>query len=441
MVYGCSTEQANPPGSGASDEIGTQASDQRGVEVSGSPAPAGACDTTAAPGTLLQRVQLPWYAIGNSFSTNPAGEVAFSSQVAVGMNPDGSPILASGVTRLDAALNHVYDYLHGSVVALDAAGNAYVAGGFTEATDFGTGVMTPQGNIDAFVVKLSPTGEVLAVYDLEDCGSNVGDIAISADGRIAISGAEMGTVVLDANGDETFRSDAHGKLAFDAAGNLVIGGSYIGTLPGTSLSTNGAADANGFVMKLDAQGSLVFAHQYGDGALPVDVGGYGGFVTVSEPTEQMISDVAVGPDGNVHAIGTFYRQMQLNGVTAKEGSAFPSGTQYGTFFAQLDAAGNTVTEGPLAPANGGLLLSRSIAVSATGVEAISSNTPGNAQGPFAYPQLWVSGMPGFSLGNFTGYPGFGMGVGFDACGNVLWADNHNEPSILDSHTFISRLAN
>jgi hypothetical protein len=422
VTYGCASDSKDPPAGGQTDEIGAQASDQHGVEVSGSPAPSGACSTTAAPGTVLQRVQLPLGSIGTSFSTNASGDVAFNFVKAIGFDRD------TGVTRLDANLDHVFDYPHGDVVALDAEGNAYVAGGFSAPTDFGTGVITPAGNIDVFVAKLSPTGEVLAVYVLPDCGDGVSDIAVSADGRIAVSGSAMGTVVLDANGDVIFRVELGGKLAFTPDGNLVVG---------ATLKAAGAADTDAFVVELDAAGNTVFSHQYTDAALPVDVGGYGGFVTVTEPTDQEITDVAVSANGQIGVAGTFFRQMSIGGMTAREGSAFPSGSQLGTFTVVLDAAGNELAGGEGQAVNLGLSRNGAIALTATGQLVVSSNSPGNAQGPFAYPELHGAGI---NIGNGAGIAGFGLGVGFDACGNVLWADQHNEPSILDAHSFISRIA-
>src|SRR3954464_11857617 len=57
VTYGGASDSKDPPAGGQTDEIGAQASDQHGVEVSGSPAPRVAGSTTAAPGTVPQRVQ------------------------------------------------------------------------------------------------------------------------------------------------------------------------------------------------------------------------------------------------------------------------------------------------------------------------------------------------------------------------------------------------
>ena len=75
---------------------------------------------------------------------------------------------------------------------------------------------------------------------------------------------------------------------------------------------------------------------------------------------------------------------------------------------------------------------------------VSSNTPGDAQPPFAFPQLVEyaagTGAVTMSLGNGTGFLGFGLGVGVDGCGNAYWASFANEPSLLDPHTFLAQVA-
>jgi hypothetical protein len=84
-----------------------------------------------------------------------------------------------------------------------------------------------------------------------------------------------------------------------------------------------------------------------------------------------------------------------------------------------------------------------IAVDARGNIVYSANTTGNSQGPFAYPQLTKlepTGTTVFSLGNGTGIAGYGAGVAVDGCGNVLWAEYSNEPSLNDAHTFLNKLA-
>ena len=45
-----------------------------------------------------------------------------------------------------------------------------------------------------------------------------------------------------------------------------------------------------------------------------------------------------------------------------------------------------------------------------------------------------------SLGNDTAPAGYGLGVAIGACGDIVWANFATVPSLLDAHTFLSRIA-
>lgn len=415
------------------DDASVQSTAGEQHDATGTPAPGEMCPVSSAPGTVLARTARTTQPDGRELVTNAAGEVAFLTSV------------PAGIAKLDAALNELYTYPHGSAVALDAAGNAYVAGGFGAPADFGLGVVTPTGNVDTFLVVLSPSGEVTSVRDLEIlCGDGVSDVAVAADGRIALSGTAMGTVVLEsASGDVTFQSAASGELAFDAAGDLVIGGSFRGRLDlggGTVLVAGASDDVDGFVAKLDVTGDVLFAATFGDAALPVEVGGFQQDVVVTAPTPQRVVDVAVGPTGDVAIVGTYELEMSLDGQTLRTGSLFPSGTQVGTFVARLDDAGAVAFGTDAGPVNAAAPAA-AVALGAADHLAVSANEPGNAQPPFSYPTLTVrdaDGAPSVQIGD--GASGYGLGVAFDRCGNVLWASYQNDPSLLDPHSFLTLVA-
>jgi len=421
-----------------------------------------ACAAAGAPGTVEARVQLGSRSYAAVLASNAAGDVAYTvANDTIGFD-DSGPIYAEGVVRLDADLHVRFSYPHGRVVALDAAGNAYVAGSFSAPVDLGGGqVIQPIGAVDTFLTKLSPTGDVLFARSLALCGAGIESIAVARDGRIAVSGDALGTVVLDARGDAIRELGFAGQLAFDSAGNLIVGGSFAGTLDlggGHVLATAGAADVDGFVAKVDSAGHAVFGLQIGDAALPVQVGGFG---EVATPRTQAVAGVAIGPNDDIAIIGNYLYEMSLFGVTLTTPPSFPSGGMAGTFLAQLSASGAVVRSQQLASINasrpiGGTQLrspyaatgvlrlpGTPIAVDAQGNIVFSANTTGNSQGPFAYPQLsklTPAGTLIFSLGNGTGIAGYGAGVAVDGCGNVLWAEYKNEPSLNDAHTFLTKLA-
>lgn len=416
MLFCACTVPGVHDGLGGDDDIDTGTTS--GVPASdGSNATPGMCAVTGAPGTIVQQVQLAPDAGLAVLVADPTGGLAYAG-------PDG-------IVRLAPDLTVRFRYPYGSTVALDAHGNAFVAGSFSEPTDFGTGTLTPTGNINTFLVELSPTGEVLFAKALDQCGDGVEAIAVARDGRIAISGAAMGTVVTDAYGTIELTEDVSGKLAFTSDGTLVVGGS---------------SGDDALVSAFDATGHPVYAVRLGD------AGGEG-------PDVQTIVGVAAGPQGRVAIVGAFRAQMDLFGTTVRALTSFPSGRIAGTFVAVLDTAGEPVfaVQGTDVNSNvrfGGVLVTgptgvdrqpgTPIVVDGSGDVVVSSDQPGNAQPPFAYPQLTryaaATGAVTLSLGNVTGPIGAGLGVALDACGDAVWAAFENVPSILDPHTLLSRVA-
>ena len=103
------------------------------------------------------------YVTGYTVSTNfPATAGAFDTSLnyrdafAVKLNPAGSGLVYA--TYLGGI-----DFEDGYAIAVDVAGSAYVTG-YTDSTDFPTtpgAFDTSYGNVDAFVVKLNPTGSGL----------------------------------------------------------------------------------------------------------------------------------------------------------------------------------------------------------------------------------------------------------------------------------------
>jgi hypothetical protein len=148
------------------------------------------------------------------------------------------------ITKLNASGGFVWAKSIGSIgidkgltITTDAAGNIYVAGTFFGTADFNPGVginnLTSTGDADVFVLKLDAAGNYLWAKQLG------------------------GTLI-----------DVVSSIALDAAGNILLGGSFqgtsdfdpsSGTLPLTSV---GSYDV--FLLKLNTAGDLVWAKQAGD---------------------------------------------------------------------------------------------------------------------------------------------------------------------------------
>ena len=132
----------------------------------------------------------------------------------------------------------------GAGVAVDAQGNAYLAGS-TDAAGFPAG--SGAGNADAFVVKLNPAGSAL-VYGTLLGGSGADratGLAIDSAGNAVVSGSTAST-------DFPATADAEPKR-FAGSPCLLTAGTPFGYPPLVTL----CGDA--FAAKLDATGSVVYA--------------------------------------------------------------------------------------------------------------------------------------------------------------------------------------
>jgi len=190
-------------------------------------------------------------------------------------------------------------------LAIDATGNVYVAGGYTGATNLGTGPLASAGGYDAFAAKIGADGTTLAAIRLGGAADDIArGVAIDAHGSAIVAGVfgatvdfGAGTVKALGDGDafvtkrgpslENVWTRAYGgsgedqaaSVACDSAGNVVVAGFFeqqmtVGTTPFTSA---GARDA--FLLKLDSSGRNVFSKHFGamenDEALGVAVDGFG----------------------------------------------------------------------------------------------------------------------------------------------------------------------
>jgi hypothetical protein len=245
---------------------------------------------------------------------------------------------------------------HGTGIAVDGSGNV-VSAGFT-ATLTSTGAWTANG---FEVHKYSPTGAVVWSKRIDDYGGEADSVATDTAGNVYLCGQFSGTV--DFNPDPHKTNYASGSpvvsggggvngyvleltaagafgwvspfvaktsevagsgvgcndLALDAAGDVVIGGTYRGQddfnpsptidyrLP--NISTN-----DGYVAKLSSRGSLMWATPLGGAS---------------------VQSLAVDTSGSVYAVGTFSQVFT-------PGFGFPAVTSNGredVFVTKLTASG------------------------------------------------------------------------------------------------------
>jgi Beta-propeller repeat len=154
-------------------------------------------------------------------------------------------------------------------MAVDASGNAYVAG-HTDGTLVDN---TSVGGSDAFIAKYDTHG---AVQWMRQFGTTAADyvyaMAVDAGGNAYVAGTTEGVsndvfiaqvdssgAVLSIQTLGTAAFDAANAVAVDSSGDVYVAGQTSGTFAGNTA----AGDYDGFVAKLSAGGSLQWVRQFG----------------------------------------------------------------------------------------------------------------------------------------------------------------------------------
>lgn len=186
------------------------------------------------------------------------------------------------------------DFAQGA--AMDADGNAVLAGSFNGKVDLGSGELS--GNNNLFLSRYSPSGEPLwsKSYGIDQEFDSITGTAVSPDGNIYLTGR--------------------------AGGSLNFGGGALA--PGQWQTM--------FVAKLDSSGKAAWAR---------------GFSTVNYIESR---DIAIDGKGNTFIMGSFSGDVDLGGG--------PLGNfdSYGYYIAKFDANGKFAWSKGYAPQNGGLYI-------------------------------------------------------------------------------------
>lgn len=183
---------------------------------------------------------------------------------------------------------------YGERISADTSGNVIVAGSFQGTLDFGVGGnLVSTGGFDSFVAKLDPSGTPLWSIGYGGVGDEKSpDVAVDSAGDVFIASAFVGTVSLggatltsaggndfllaklDPNGKHVWSKrfgDAKDQVALtgprvsvDAAGNVVMSGGFAGTmdLGGGPLVSVGEDDV--FVAKFNPDGKHMWSRRFGD---------------------------------------------------------------------------------------------------------------------------------------------------------------------------------
>ncbi len=198
-------------------------------------------------------------------------------------------------------------------LAVDAEGNSYQVGFFTENIQFGNTTLVSQGRSDAFVAKLSAAGTwdwAVAVGGADS--DNAAGVVIDAAGRIFVGGsfsnqARFGAVALTSQGSTDvfvaqisplgtwqWATAAGGSgldracaLATSATGEVVVGGQFAetATFGSSQLVSQGGGDA--FVARLTPTGAWQWA------------------IGAGSPENDETSALATNAAGDIYATGYF----------------------------------------------------------------------------------------------------------------------------------------
>jgi hypothetical protein len=306
------------------------------------------------------------------------------------LNPTGSALVYS--TYLGGNSNDV-----GHDIAVDASGNAYIAG-FTSSTNFPTTLGAFQttyggGIVNAFVTKLNPTGSALAYSTYLGTSENYGyGIAVDASGNAYVAGLTSSTNFPTTLG--TFQTtNGGGRDAFvtklNPAGSALVYSTYLG----------GSLQDYGYNIGVDASGNAYVAGSTSSTNFPTtpgafqttDGGGNDAYVTKLNPTgSALVYSTYLG--GNSYDDGTGIG-VDASGNAYVAGSTsstnFPTtpgtfqttygGGSYDVYVAKLNPAGSALTYstylgGNSQDINSGIVLDASSNVYVTGSTS-SSNFP------------------------------------------------------------------
>jgi hypothetical protein len=215
--------------------------------------------------------------------TNPASGPTIDAFLAK-YSSSGSPVWSKslGGNSSDAA----------NGVATDSSGNVVVTGYQASSTvDYGAGLLPNRGVTDIFLAKYSPTGGYLWAKTIGGTGADSGAAtAVDSAGNVFATGNIDGTSGVDFGGGALFSAGAKdvflvkyspvgghvwskrfggtgydfgAAVAVDSAGNVVVAGTFDGTidLGGGQLTTAGDRDI--FVAKFSSTGQHIWSKRFG----------------------------------------------------------------------------------------------------------------------------------------------------------------------------------
>ncbi len=285
------------------------------------------------------------------------------------------------VAKFDANGNHLWVQRFGSsaedaanAVAVDAAGNVAVTGSFSGRALFGTAMLSSyNGSPDMFLVKLLPTGQLAwPAKRFGNSGIDSGNgIAFDAGGNILLTGAFMGPtdfgggnlaglgggdivlVKFSSAGAHVWSKQIGGTaddvafaVATDAAGNAVVTGYVQGAVNFGGGATASAGSLDSFVAKYASDGSHQWSRRLGGANAEQGLGiatNGNGDVLVVGAFQGTV-DFGTGPLASAGSWDVFVAKYTAGGTPLWSKRYGSSGDDYG-YAAAFDASGSVTVTG------------------------------------------------------------------------------------------------
>ncbi|WP_394830496.1 hypothetical protein LVJ94_28725 [Pendulispora rubella] len=317
-----------------------------------------------------------------------------------------------GTAKLDAQGNVVWQKPGGTAIAVDSAGNPYLA---------------DQGNVS----KLDENGNAIWSHELGSGGAQ--SLVIAPDGAVLVSGAKLGTVRLDADGHVAWSKPFGGHVAFGADGAVLVTGYFHETVDfgAGPVTSRGRADA--FIVSLTATGAHQWSTIVGDADLPI-ARPSGGFVT--DASDQVGEAIAAAPNGDVLVAGLAVDSVKLFGEDTATPFSEDAGVLPLAFVARLDKTGKLLW----AKREDAVRDVRGIASDARGNAILSGGLVGNAP-PKA--RTWIEKLDPAGAVIWRHEESFGVGFGdavtTDRCGNIVFSVTAAEEAGGKVHSVLFKL--
>jgi hypothetical protein len=177
----------------------------------------------------------------------------------------------------------------GNDIVADGQGNIYVAGHFSDSVSFGSTTLGSDGGMDGFILKQNSNGTILWVKKIGGAGEGYAySISVDGAGNVLTSGFFNGDVNFEGNTltsagqNDLFiaKHDSDGNLlwvrqsggtgydegvsiAVDEQGNVYTTGHFEGTVMFGTNTLTSTGNRDGFIMKHDADGDILWVKQMG----------------------------------------------------------------------------------------------------------------------------------------------------------------------------------